>query len=174
MTNIVNFERDMHWIVTRGFVTASVASYSSTAWAVGTDSTVMQRANNFQSLIVTTAAGSFTNAGCLILPPPEGDVVPYRCIGSSPNDLGSTTNMEVSWWLGFWDAGDCDNSFLVHVGPVCDKLIAVPAILSGDPDFGKPLCFFASIRNSAARNSMACGSIQRLISKPPQYAAAVS
>jgi len=168
---IVNLERDMSWVISRTFVTAQVAAFSSTAWAVGTDSNVLERANNASSLFLTTTAGTFNAAGCLLLPPSDGDVTPYRVIGeASPGDPSNI----VQWWFGFFDTGNVARAFQIGSGPTVDKVIAMPAILAADPDFGKSLCLFGTVRNVVANEASLNISAQRMISKPPQYASAVS
>jgi len=172
MTNIVNFERDMFWtsdivrsaVLTSGF-TGAVAS-------VGANAAVGQRVNGFQSVnFGISASGSFSASGALILPAVDGDITPYRFIGAGPS-------VELSpcyWAYGYYDAGSVGGCVIFDCGDQCDRVVAVTPLDSGDPLYGRPLCFFGAIfGGSISSGNILSGSVQRLVSKPPQFASAVS
>jgi len=171
--SIINLERDMSWIEDRSLLSAGAAvGYSTTAWAVATNASVSQRVNNFACSFSTTASGgNFINVGALILPPTEGDNLPYRLHGSAA--VSDASNFS-SWWLGFYNGGTVARAVQIAVGPNVDKVVVFPPILAADPDFGKSLCFFCSTRAITVASAACTGYVQRMISKPPQFASAVS
>jgi len=169
MTNIVNFERDQVWTGDRAFFNALTAAFGVNL-SVQTSGVVGERVNNFgPNRISTTAAGTVNCAGCQILEPPDGDRVPYRFIASA-------TDVNTMYWgFGYQSATTASAIKLFAVGPTCDLVVNVDPLDSGDPNYGKPLCFFGCMWNeTVASNQMMIGSVQRLIAKPPQFASAVS
>jgi len=172
MTNIVNFERDMFFTSRIGLVSAVGTTFStSSALSAANDGIVGQRFSSFQGSLTTTVgtgASAFA-VGCLILAAPDGDAVPYRFKGSC-NSSGA-----VSWCYGYRSSGNSVKfAACVGFGSQCDELVYIPPLDSGDADYGNPVCFFLAVLRPVAEFVVYGGSAQRLISKPPQFATAVS
>jgi len=170
--SIINLERDMFWPteLTRSAVLTS--AFTGAVASVGANAAVGQRVNSFQSVnFGISASGSFSASGALILPAVDGDVTPYRFIGAGPSiELSSCY-----WAYGYYDAGSVGGCVIFDAGGQCDRVVAVTPLDSGDPLYGQPLCFFGAVfGGSAASGCILSGSVQRLVSKPPQYASAVS
>jgi len=169
MTNIVNFERDMMWPVSL-VTTAPVVSAFSGNVGCGAPAAVNQRVSSaYSTNFVTTAASQWQSIGCLMLPPVEGDVTPYRFQGfyDGPNTC--------VFGYGYFDSATFRAEVIVGAGKNMDGVIAIAPLDAADPDFGRPLVFFASVFNGVAFNANRSGVYtQRLVSKPPQFASAVS
>jgi len=169
MSNIKNLDRDMTWPVSLVTTTPTLAAFASPV-GVAAPATVNQRVSSaFSSFFSSTAGGSFRNMGALILPPVDGDVTPYRVIGSygGPNT--------VIWSYGWFNAAAAAAPVTFACGDSVDLVVAIAPLDSADPNYGRPLCVFASVFDNVTftANSLAI-SVQRMISKPPQYASAVS
>jgi len=173
MSNIVNFDRDMFWT---GFVNATFVSgaFGADPLDVGSSSDVGQRVSgvNVLPVAVTQSAGNVMSAGCLILPPPDGDAVPYRVRGYA------TGGLDTLWRFGYRTAGlgveEANQCTLIGAGPCIDTVVLINPLDSGDTHYGDPLIFFGSVAREAAADVAMSLSVQRLIAKPPQYASAVS
>jgi len=172
MTNIVNLERDMSWVRALAATTpVGGTNYGATPSAVGSGATVEQRVNSFfaEPYVIGTSAQAM-NVGCLILPPAEGDVTPYRFKGSA---MCSTDNI-IAWSYGWYASSQVQDQVLLATGNECDIVAAIAPLDTGDPLYGRPLCFYCTVLQSVAGLAMSAGSVQRMISKPPQFASAVS
>jgi len=171
MSQLINIERDMFWANTDAALAPTVAAVTADA-SVNTSGTVAQRVNSFMSTrFPLTTAGTVNCVGCLILPPADGDVTPYRFIGSYAGrfDIG------VAWGYGWFDSGTADDFRIFDQSNKADSIVAIPPLDSTDPNYGRPLAFFGMVNNDVGwSNVRLVGSVQRLISKPPQYASAVS
>jgi len=176
MTNLVNFERDMFWTdaaASVGFLNSDLAFASI---GVNNAGTVGQRHSVVQGTATNFAAGTGVQAasvGCLILPPPDGDNVPYRFKGAVVDRVGNP----VVWSFGYLAGGvgtGVEQSRVVACGSVCDEIVVVRPLDSADPNYGDPLCFYGSVLRVAASDVKGGLSVQRLIAKPDQFAAAVS
>ena len=169
---IVNIERDMVWMDAASPIAVGASSTIGSSMTVNTSGSVGQRTNSAQCAVTAlTSTGTFAavSFGCLILEPPELETVPYRvkaaALGISSNDAligyGYNTAGTVSQ-IRWFDRNETD------------QLVAVPSLDSADGDFGKPLCFFVAFIRNSTDSVTGFISVQRLISKPPQYASASS
>jgi len=166
---IINLERDQRWLIHTTAVTPTIGASAGIS-PVNTDGVVGQRVQSIQSSVFTsTVAATYHNVGVLMLPPPDGDRVPYRFIADymGPNFC--------RWSIGWFDAGSCGGCLSFGVGDHLDTVLNVAPLDSADPLYGRSLCLFASVANEVA-SSLNQVSIfaQRMIAKPPQFASAVS
>jgi len=168
--SIINLERDMRWQAELSPVSAVLATFSSSPFNVGTNGVVNQRVNGFATnLTVSGTTSSIWSAGAILLPPADGDVTPYRFIGSITGSL-QTCFFAYGWYA----SGAVQGRRVVACGREIDRVIAVPPLDSADPLYGRPLCFMACCLDNAAGFTMMEGSVQRMIAKPPQFATGVS
>ncbi len=176
MTNLVNLDRDMYWSNYADPVAFSGGDLAAAALVVGNSGAVGQRVSAARSTGVTVSAASglsCSSFGVLMLPPPDGDRVPYRVKGAFLNNSSNP----VAWGYGLLDGGT-GSSVVLHTvfsaGYSCDEIVLIEPLADSHPNFGDPLCFFASVVRKVASTSLGSLSVQRLISKPDQYASAVS
>jgi len=168
--SIINLERDMVWTNSNAAVVPLSSAFSATSPSVAANATVEQRVNSFETgFFATGATNNAWAAGCLILPPVDGDVTPYRFIGSI-----SSTPVQGYFAYGYWAASAVNLRRVICFGKSCDVVVAVPALDSADPNYGRPLCFFGGVIDTANGFAGVQGSVQRMYSKPPQFASAVS
>jgi len=168
--SIINLERDMVWPQAAAAVVPASTTYPSAVQNVPASGTVAQRVNSFETgFFATTTSTDTLAAGCLILPPAEGDVTPYRFVASI-----TSTVPNAYFAYGWWDANTIRQRRIIAAGKSCNAVVAIPPLDSADPDFGRPLCFYCGVIGGVAGFGMMTGSVQRLISKPPQFATAVS
>jgi len=167
MTNIVNLERDMFWS-SDGVDTLPVSNgWGTSPFPVGAPAAVGERVSRMQTSFFNGASGSSINAaGCLILPPPDGDSVPYRVLG------GNVSTLPTVWAFGYFASGSVLGRRIFGAGLSIDRVVVVDPLDSSDPNYGKPLCFFGG--SVGIGSNLFSMSVQRLISKPPQFASAVS
>lgn len=170
MTNLINFNRDMFWVFDPANVAPVSGNFSAATLSVGRPAFVVERVYAMQTdFFATTTALTVQSAGVQLLPPPEGDSVPYRVKGycSGPN--------QCIWSCGFDDgAGVVSSRRAFGAGHQIDEVVVVPPVDSANPEFGKPMCFFGSVLNEVAGFAQLSISVQRLIAMPPQFAAAMS
>jgi len=167
--SIINLERDMIWPVSLVQTTPLVSAFSGTV-SVGAPAAVGQRVSSaFSTLFTTTNLGQWHALGALILPPVDGDSTPYRFRASydGPNPC--------NFGYGWFDSAAMEDFVIVGSGTHLDAVVAVSPLDSADPLFGRPLVFFATVFNgeSFAQNRTTVH-VQRMVSKPPQFASAVS
>lgn len=172
MSNLINLERDMFWTDASAGVAWQTTNIAANPMAVGNSGVVAQRLAFVQSLSETFTVGAYPAAGAvgaLILPPPDGDSVPYRFKGSA------ASAERVIWGYGYRSGTTVVNvPKLVAVGPVLDECVVVRPLDVADPNYGFPLCFFCAVTRVAASYRYASLSVQRMVSKPDQYASASS
>lgn len=169
--SIFNLERDMCWVDMVSSEVAWISSdFSAASWNIGNDSTVGQRINSAASeyLSVTNSSEAYL-FGCKILPPPAGEFVPYRLRGAC--HFGG----RVSWGVGFATGGNaCTEQKLLVSDKTCDTIVACLGQSDGDTNFDDPLFFWCLAERNSSTDLFSHISVQRLISKPPQYASASS
>jgi len=168
--SIVNLERDMRWSPDLSPVTPILAAFGSSPFNVGTNSVVGQRVNGFATNFATSGtSNSIWSAGCILLPPADGDVTPYRFLASVTGSLQTAF-----FAYGWFDSGAVVGRRIIGCGRSIDRVIALPPLDSADPSYGRPVCFMACALDNATGLVMLEGSAQRMIAKPPQFASAVS
>jgi len=177
MTSLINLERDMLWQANVTSVAPASSDFNSGELDVVNDGVVGDRTSFVASTFgFGVTAGSVTNVfafGCLILPPAEGDNTPYRVKGSAFSPVGNP----IAWGFGYFEGTGStlvQRCQLVSAGPVCDEILCARPLQSGDANFGEPLCFFGMVAAQTVDHCAASLSVQRLLSKPPQFATAVS
>lgn len=173
MSNIVNLDRDMFWLSGLAPVASVTSSIDNPTASVGNNGIVGQRHSGVACVPASRGASATDEAstfGCLILPPPDGDVVPYRVKGAAVSQ-----DYMISWHVGYFTGGTgIAARDILSSGQVIDDVFAIRPLQSGDPNFGFPLMFFCAVHRSVDTFIMGGISVQRLISKPDQYASAVS
>ncbi len=171
MSNIINFERDMFWTGASALVSPVSGPFGAGDFTVASSGSVGQRHAFMRSSLVSVApaAGSVFSAGCLILPPPDGDNVPYRVKGFSV-----APNCSFVWSFGYLSAADTVSDVTTLASGDVDDVFVVRPLQIGDPNYGFPLCFFGSCFRDVASYAISSLSVQRLLSKPDQFAAAMS
>jgi len=167
--SIINLERDMLWPRSLVQTVPAVSAFSGTV-SVTAPATIEQRVSSaFSSLFTTTAAGQWQTFGCLMLPPVSGDITPYRFRAQydGPNVC--------SFGYGWFDSNTMQEFVLLGAGKSLDCVAAIAPLDSANPLFGRPLVFWCSIFNGVAFTAnRGVVHAQRMISKPPQFASAVS
>jgi len=172
MTNIVNFERDFLWTQNVAAVVPSGNDWAASPQVVANDATVGQRINSVSvnTAVSVGAVNQFLSAGCLILPPPDGDAVPYRVKGYCWYN-GAVPLFAFGYLTG---GTSVVVPRVVGVGYEVDEIVLVNPVATGDPNYGDPLCFYLNCPRDVVGRVQGSLSVQRLISKPPQFASAVS
>lgn len=171
MTNIVNFERDMWWCSNGAALTPILSDYNSSPTLVTDDGSVGQRVSRFHGVLSITAGtgAQCVSVGAAILPPPDGDSVPYRFKGAC------SASSRVLWSVGYkTGTSTVERQRIVASGSVCDEVVLIDPLDGADPNYGDALVFFCTAMRDSASYAVFGGSVQRLIAKPPQFAVAVS
>jgi len=171
----INFLRDMRWPDYVGAVGAVTGSLDGTLLNIGVDGAVAQRVQSAwlspQTIASSATLGHCSTFGVLLLPPVDEDNTCYRFQGSVH---GADW---VAWGFGPYTSSGSTVSagrVLVGAGPSVDQTLAIPALDSADPDYGKPFAFFAAIGRANGGVGLGALCAQRLLSMPPQFSAAMS
>jgi hypothetical protein len=174
MTHLHNFERDLFWTDYSAVVASVTASIDSETINVANSGVVGQRHSFAGCDPVNRTATDVTDGstfGALILPPNEDDTIPYRVKGyAQPGGAACT------WMVGFFEGLGgvrCQRCRVIGSGPILDEVVCMRSVVSSDPNFGDPLCFFAVIHRDVPSYVAGSIQVQRLIAKPDQYASAV-
>ena len=183
-----NIQRDGFWIEPKTadeltwptFSTVTSPTFNANAkTAVHTD-----YAQCFARSDMTVGADQIELIG-VYMSPPEGDNFPYRVKASMGQLIGGAAAHTQCIVIGYGPASPTGSDdaidepyiipFLHGVG--FDELITVPALDSGDANFGNPLFFGVGFMAGSAQSGIfttACLSVQNLGVKPPTMHNAVS
>jgi len=171
---VFNLERDMLWRAEVPEVTAANFNVSAASPNVPNSGSVMQvhsyaAANG--TMTASGTAGDVFGFGALILPCAEGDNTPYRLKGA----IFAPANV-VAWGVGYFDSSGptVEVHSIVDYGPRLDQTLVMRPLISSDPNYDLPLCFFGYAGRANAGYFRGSLSVQRLLSKPDQFASAVS
>lgn len=181
-----NVQRDCTWIEPKTadeltWPTAS-APDAATITANAKTATHVDKANAYTRATATIAAGTLEVIG-VYMNPPEGDNTPYRVKASVVADgVGKTTTAPMIV-IGYGPASptgsndSIDEPYLIPFTEDCDDIFMVPALDSGDGNYGNPLFIGVGMMALSAisgLNVVAHISVQHMGVKPPTMQMAVS
>ena len=173
MSNIITFERDMLWADASATVAGATVDLLNSPITVPTSGVVAQR-HAYVALtpgtFTATGTSDFLVFGCQILEPPAGDPTPYRVRGA----VGLHDSAPVVWGYGYADGASTDLVRVLGAGESIDDCWCIRPLQEGDANFGDPLVFFCGVSRNIANFRIGALSVQRLVSKPDQFATAVS
>ena len=176
MTNLVNLDRDGFFTTLK---TADELSWS-TGVAVGdtincnssgTVNAIYGSARSDKSVAPSITAGQWEAIGVL-MEPPKDDMVPYR-LKAYTNTAYNVLEIGIGYAPSS-PTGSDDAITPLAVFPMThncfDEIFMIPALDSGDGDYGKAICFLGAVTfNTGSTPANFALSVQRLATAPPPY-----
>lgn len=188
MSSPKNIQRDGHWTEPKTANDTTWAAdelIANTTAKVNGPSAVSVDKANVHGDNVNTYSIAANEQRCIgvFIQEPDGDNTPYR-VKASANVVGqSQDDTDMAILVGYAPAsitGTDDVIEDVYYIPFYgefDDLIVVPTLVSGDPFYDRALCFGIAIQSEAGittKRLLGHLSVQRLATKPPTMAQAVS